>query len=265
MSVRKGSIAGIGSGPTSNKRASATDINNAEYAAAVAVMSEAKMAEACALLLSEKDYESEQQPGERDNDKLLKIFDECLAASKVVQKRVPAASMPMLHQQRSAGQPNAARTQAIPLKPKLKTMIPPRRGSSGPRPATKRARLLNLPFRRSMSHLHRKIFIAKRAIRRLPLLGVSVVVEVPRELAILLHYSIRKQVLEEGPKHRLLPQCRFLLHSTLSREVNNKEKSNDRSPHKRRNRPKKAATRHLLHRQLEHVNSPHEVREKNSK
>jgi hypothetical protein len=135
MSVRKGSIGGGGNGPRgeANKRASPVT-NDAEYSAAIAVLNEANMAEACALLLSEKDYESHEQD-ESDHKKLLQLFEKCQAASKVVQKRAPAM-MPPLQQQR--GPANAARTQAIPLKPKVKAMIPPRRASVASRPSVKK-------------------------------------------------------------------------------------------------------------------------------
>ena len=130
MSVRKGSIGG-----EANKRASPLT-NDAEHYAAVAVLNEANMAEACALLLSEKDYESDQQ-NESDHQKLLQLFEKCQAACKVVQKRAPAVPMPMLQQQQR-GPANAARIQAVPLKPKVTTIIPPRRGSVSSRPPAKR-------------------------------------------------------------------------------------------------------------------------------
>lgn len=84
------------------------------------------MALACELLLSEKDYDSDQSDGhESDHQKLLQLFSKCEAACRVIQERAPAVLMPTLQR----GPAPAARAQARPLKPKVKTMLPPRRGS----------------------------------------------------------------------------------------------------------------------------------------
>lgn len=122
MSARKGSISG---GSSVIKRQSPIH-NDTEYTAAVAVLSEANMSRVCELLLSEKDYDSDQSDGhESDHQKLLQLFSKCEAACKVIQQRAPAVLMPTLQR----GPAPAARAQAKPLKPKVKTMLPPRRGS----------------------------------------------------------------------------------------------------------------------------------------
>jgi len=141
MSVRKGSIGGGSNGPRSegvNKRAS-PNLNDAEYSAAMAVLSEENMSAACALLLSERDYES-NQGDDSDQKKLLELFSKCQEACKVIEKRAPAVPMPMLQQQQQQqrGPTAAARSQAIPLKPKVKTMIPTRRTALASRPSTKK-------------------------------------------------------------------------------------------------------------------------------
>lgn len=139
MSVRKGSIGGSGSGPRGegvNKRSSPIT-NDSEYSAAVDVLNEENMSAACALLLSENDYEDDQGD-ESDHKKLLELFETCQAACKVIEKKAPAVTMPMLQQQQQRGPTAAARTQAIPLKPKVKTMIPPRRTSLASRPPAKK-------------------------------------------------------------------------------------------------------------------------------
>jgi hypothetical protein len=140
MSVRNGSIGGgkLGArGEAISKRASPIS----EYSAAVAVLNEDNMTKACALLLSEKDDGSNQEEEETDYQKLLKLFEQCQEASKIVEKRAPATIMPSLaekQQQHQRGPPTAARAQAIALKPKVKTMVPPRRSVLATRTTAKK-------------------------------------------------------------------------------------------------------------------------------
>lgn len=140
MSVRKGSVGGssLGArGEAISKRSSPVS----DYSAAVAVLNEDNMTQACALLLSEKDYESNQMEEESDYQKLLKLFEQCQEASKIIEKRAPT-SLPTLaqkQQQHQRGPPIAARAQAVPLKPKVKAMVPPRRTSMPSRATAKKA------------------------------------------------------------------------------------------------------------------------------
>ena len=138
MSVRKVSIGGstaASRGEPTPKRLSPT--NNDEYTAAVAVMNDATMTQACSLLLSERDFQSNQEEDASDHSQLLDIFAKCEAACKVIQQRAPAVPMPTLQQSR--GPAPAARAQAKALKPKVKTMLPPRARTLLPssRPAMK--------------------------------------------------------------------------------------------------------------------------------
>jgi hypothetical protein len=122
MSARKGSFSG---GSSVVKRSSPIH-NDAEYTAAVAVLNEANMSQACELLLSEKDYDSDQRENhESDHQKLLQLFSKCEAACKTIQQRAPAVLLPTLQR----GPAPAARAEAKPLIPKIKTMLPPRRGA----------------------------------------------------------------------------------------------------------------------------------------
>lgn len=83
------------------------------------------MSQACALLLSEKDY-SDEEVVRRDGEKLLQIFQKCQAACKAIQNSASPV-MPTLQASRGG---LAARAQAKPLKPQGgKTMLPPRRSS----------------------------------------------------------------------------------------------------------------------------------------
>lgn len=122
MSARKGSISG---GSSMVKRSSPIH-NDAEYTEAFAVLNEANMLQACELLLSENDYDSDQSENhESDHQKLLQLFSKCEVACKVIQQRAPAVLLPTLQR----GPAPAARAEAKPLKPKIKTMLPPRRGA----------------------------------------------------------------------------------------------------------------------------------------
>lgn len=119
MSARKGPMLPV------VKRSSPIH-NDVEYTAAVAVLNDANMSQACEWLLSEKDYDSDQSENhESDHQKLLQFFSKCEAACKVIQQRAPAVLLPTL----PPGPAPAARAEAKPLKPKVKTMLPPRRGS----------------------------------------------------------------------------------------------------------------------------------------
>lgn len=135
MSVRKGSIGGgiVPKGDASNMRASPV-ANDSEYVAAVAVLNEDTMSAACALLLSEKDNDTGD---ESDYDKLLELFSKCQQACKVIERRAPVP-MPFLQIEKQRGPTAAARAQAVPLKPKAKTMIPPRRSSVVSRSSAKK-------------------------------------------------------------------------------------------------------------------------------
>ena len=64
MSVRKGSISGSSLGARGEAISKRSSPISAEYSAAVAVLNEDNMTKACALLLSEKDYESNQMEEE---------------------------------------------------------------------------------------------------------------------------------------------------------------------------------------------------------
>lgn len=136
MSVRNGSIGGGGAprGEPNRKRASPTSSSNdPEYSAAVGVLNEQTMSEACALLLSDN------PDNQGDYEQLLEILEKCKTACKVVEKHAPAVAMPMLPTQPQQRGPHpASRTQALPSKPKAKTMVPPRRTSMGVRPAAKK-------------------------------------------------------------------------------------------------------------------------------
>jgi hypothetical protein len=79
---------------------------SAQYLDALNVLCEATMAEACSLLLSEKDYEGETND-RADYKKLLEIEKKCRDAVKVIHKEAPAApammppTMPTLPTNRS--------------------------------------------------------------------------------------------------------------------------------------------------------------------
>lgn len=129
MSARKGSIGGSGGFRGEGiKRTSPTP--DAEYLAAVAILNEETMSDACALLLSENDSGD-------DYHKLLNIFTKCEAASKVVEKKAPSV-LPTLPPQAPQRAPQIAppRSQPISLKPKSKH-VAPRRMSISARPPAK--------------------------------------------------------------------------------------------------------------------------------
>jgi hypothetical protein len=115
-----------------------TPVVTAEYAEALRVLNDETMSQACALLLSERDYE--EHDGKSDYEELLALYGKCRNAAAVIKREAPAEllSVPTM--------PAPARAQAKPLGKATvatKNMIPSRRMARLPPPAKGKRPLLH--------------------------------------------------------------------------------------------------------------------------
>jgi hypothetical protein len=143
MSSRK-LVPGNGNGPTGGQQTLAprmavkTPVVTAEYAEALRVLNDETMSQACALLLSERDYE--EPVGKSDHEELLGLYYKCRNAAAVIKREAPAEllSVPTM--------PAPARAQAKPLGKATvgtKNMIPSRRMARLPASAMGKRPLLH--------------------------------------------------------------------------------------------------------------------------
>jgi hypothetical protein len=136
MSMRGGIVATPRLGMKRNSPTNATD-----FSLALQTLDEERMAQACSLLLSERDYQDDTVEGESDYSKLLVIYDKCRDAALVVDKRTsmmnagmpsltllgpPPTSATMTPSDRAAA--NAAR--GLKAQGHLNSMSPPQRRMS---------------------------------------------------------------------------------------------------------------------------------------